>query len=56
VLRELHEVIASSLLIIFERSWQLGEVPADWRKANVSPIFKKGKKKDSGNYMLASFT
>ncbi|KAK4815448.1 hypothetical protein QYF61_002837 [Mycteria americana] len=26
----------------------LGEVPKDWRKANVTPVFKKGKKKDPG--------
>lgn len=31
---------------IFERLWQLREVPGDWRKANVMPVFKKGKKED----------
>ncbi|KFR13862.1 RNA-directed DNA polymerase from mobile element jockey, partial [Opisthocomus hoazin] len=50
VLRELADVIAEPLSIIFERSWRTGEVPEDWRKANVTPIFKKGKKQDSGNY------
>ncbi|KAK4810957.1 hypothetical protein QYF61_013365 [Mycteria americana] len=38
------------LLIIFDQSWRLGEVPEDWRKANVTPIFEKGKKEDPGNY------
>ncbi|KAK4806913.1 hypothetical protein QYF61_012648 [Mycteria americana] len=39
-----------------ERSWRLGEVPEDWRKENVPPIFKKGKKEDPGNYRSVSLT
>jgi len=31
-------------------------VPKDWRIANVTPVFKKGKKKHSGNYRLVSAT
>ncbi|GAB0206601.1 mitochondrial enolase superfamily member 1 [Grus japonensis] len=38
------------------RSWRLGEVPGDWRKVNVTPIFKKGKKENPGNYRLVSLT
>ena len=45
VLRELVEVVAEPLSIIFERSWTTGEVPEDWRIANVTPVFKKGKRK-----------
>jgi len=47
LLRELGDVIAEPLYIIFERSWRKGDVPEDWRKANVTPVFKKGKKEDS---------
>ncbi|KGL87637.1 hypothetical protein N301_03126, partial [Charadrius vociferus] len=54
--RELADVIAKPLFIIFERSWRTGEVPEDWRKANVMPVFKKGKKEDPGNYRPVSFT
>jgi len=50
LLRELVDVIAKALSIIFERSWRTGDVPEDWRKANVTPAFKKGKKEDPGNY------
>lgn len=36
--------------------WQSVEVPGDWRKANVTSIFKKNKKEDPGNYGLVSLT
>jgi len=56
VLRELADVIAEPLSIIFDRSWRTGEVPEDWRRANVTPVFKKGKKEDPGNYRPVSLT
>ncbi|KFV79947.1 hypothetical protein N308_11790, partial [Struthio camelus australis] len=56
VLRELADVIARPLSIILERSWRSGEVPEDWKKACVSPVFKKGKKEEPGNYRPVSLT
>ncbi|GAB0190168.1 hypothetical protein GRJ2_001482100 [Grus japonensis] len=56
VLRELADVIARPLSIIFERSWKTGEVLEDWRKANVTLVFKKGKEEDPGNYRPVSLT
>ncbi|XP_050572001.1 histone H3-like centromeric protein A [Cygnus atratus] len=41
VLRKLAEVIAKLLSTIYQRSWFSGEVPEDWRLADVTPIHKK---------------
>ncbi|KFV86063.1 hypothetical protein N308_15375, partial [Struthio camelus australis] len=56
VLRQLAHVIARPLSIILERSWRSGEVPEDWKKANVTPVCKKGKKEEPGNYRPVSLT
>ena len=46
---EAREEIAGPLAEIFESSIVTGEVPEDWRVANIVPLFKKGCRKKPGN-------
>jgi hypothetical protein len=56
VLKELAPTIAPALTTIFTRSYDTGEVPDAWRKANVAPIYKKGPKCEPSNYRPISLT
>ena len=50
------EVLATPLTYLFNKSLREGSVPLDWKKANVTPIFKKGSRGDPGNYRPVSLT
>jgi len=50
------EELAKPRSIIYHQSWLTGEVPDDWRIANIRPIYKKGRKEDPGNYRPVSLT
>lgn len=56
MLKELADVIDKPFSIIFKRSRRRTEVPEQWRKTSVTPIFKKDKKENPGNYRPVSLT
>jgi hypothetical protein len=56
LLKELENEIVGPLTQIFRSSLEKSEVPEDWKRANVAPIFKKGHKADPGNYRPVSLT
>ncbi|MES9882305.1 MAG: reverse transcriptase family protein [Sedimenticola sp.] len=56
VLQELRHEIAPIIQAIFQRSLDTGEVPSDWKSANVTPLYKKGDKSAAENYRPISLT
>ena len=50
------ESLAAPLAFLFNLSLREGSVPSDWKRANVTPIFKKGSRGDPGNYRPVSLT
>ena len=56
VLVELKNEMATPLRMIFTRSLQEGRLPPSWKEANVTPIYKKGKRHIPGNYRPVSLT
>ena len=55
VLKEFSNEISPILALIYNESLARGEVPDEWRQANVSPVFKKGEKY-AANYRPVSLT
>ncbi|RMC15811.1 hypothetical protein DUI87_08015 [Hirundo rustica rustica] len=52
VLRDLVDVVAKPPSMIFQKSWQFGKVPVDWKKKNIVLIFERSRK----NYQLVCLT
>lgn len=56
LLKELADVLALPISLLFQKSLESKQLPQDWKSANVTPIFKKGNKGDSKNYRPVSLT
>ena len=48
--------ISPILQLIFTQSLNTGQLPSDWQKANICPVFKKGNRSNPSNYRPISLT
>ena len=56
VLKNLAENITPMITLLFNASLRQRKIPDDWKKANISPIYKKGEKYKAVNYRPVSLT
>lgn len=56
IMKEFAPELSPLLTNILNKSIQEGEVPKDWRQANVIPVFKKGEQYLVSNYRPVSLT
>ena len=56
VLQKTANAMSIPLAHIFQQSLNTGEVPEDWRSANITPIHKKGDRAEPSNYRPVSLT
>lgn len=56
LLKELSTELAPAMTALFNQSLQTGQLPQEWKLANVSPIYKKEDKHIAANYRPISLT
>ena len=50
------DILLKPLSLLFNKSINQSEIPEDWKKANITPIFKTGDKSSVENYRPVSLT
>ena len=56
ILKLASKELAPVLSLIYQQSYDTGQVPLDWQQANVTAVFKKGDKTNPANYRPVSLT
>ena len=56
LLKELSSHLYKPLARLFNNSLAVGELPKEWKQGRISAIFKKGTRKNAGNYKPVSLT
>jgi hypothetical protein len=56
ILKDLSSELTPFLTLIFQKTIDEGEVPSNWKYANVTALFKKGDKFKASNYRPVSLT
>ena len=56
LLIELVDCISKLIALLLNKAMENGEIPNDWKRANVSPIYQKGPRNRAENYRTVSLT
>ena len=54
VLKNCAQSFVKPLKVIFDKSLKTGEVPKEWKEANVAPLFKKGSRLKRSNSLTST--
>ena len=56
ILKLASKELAQVLSLIYQQSYDTGQVPSDWQKENITAVFRKGDKTNPANYRPVSLT
>ena len=56
LLQELSDILCIPLTKLCNTSLSLGKLPSEWKEGRMSAIYKKGSRKEAGNYRPISLT
>jgi hypothetical protein len=56
ILSKAADILSAPIAHLFKLTLATGQIPEEWRKATVTPIFKKGSRLSPGNYRPVSLT